>query len=167
MKNKKTSSSQNKRAALERRRKQAVKLWKRGGKTQRQIAKQIKVSPEAVSNWVEAYEKEGLKGLKSKGKPGPKSELTNDDKKKIKAAIKKGALKHGYNTDLWTLSRLRKLIKEISGLDYHAGHVWKIMISLGFSCQKPEIKAKERNEKAIKNWKLKTFPKLKKMGAKT
>lgn len=39
-----------------------------------------------------------------------------------------------------------------------------IALSLGFTCQKPQTKSKERNEKAIAGWKAKVWSDLKKMG---
>ncbi len=113
---------------------------------------------------MELYKDGGLEGLKSKGRPGPKPQLDNEDRRKLKAAILKGPKALGYSTDLWTLQRIGKVIKSISKVNYHPGHVWKILISLGFSCQKPETRAKERDESAIKAWKVQSFPALKKMG---
>ena len=159
-----TSSSSRNRQALERRRKRAIRLYNQG-KSQYFIAKKLGVSFEAVSNWVEIYEADGLEGLRSKGKPGPKATLSADDRKKIKDAILKGPRAAGYDTDLWTLARLSTLIRQTTKAQFHPGHVWKIVCSLGFSCQKPETRAKERNERALKAWRETTVPRLKKMGA--
>jgi transposase-like protein len=60
------------RKLLEQRRLQVVRLYRKG-QTQYQIAKQLGVSFEAVSNWVELYKKRGLNGLKSRGKPRPQT----------------------------------------------------------------------------------------------
>lgn len=166
MKHATTSSPSRKqldRQALEQRRKKAIK-WHNQGKSQYFIAKKLSVSFEAVSNWVEIYQKKGLAGLASKGKPGPKPRLTAADRKKIKAAILKGPRAAGYETDLWTLGRLKTLIAKESKERFHPGHVWKIVCSLGFSCQKPETRARERDEQAIQAWREKTVPRLKKMG---
>jgi transposase len=35
------------------------------------------------------------------------------------------------------------------GMRYHPAHVWKILTRLGWSCQKPERRAAERDETAI------------------
>lgn len=142
----------------------AIKLYQKG-LSQYKIAKKFGVSFEAVSKWVEAYEKKGFGSLKSKGQPGPKSKLDPEKQKKLKKAILKGPKAIGYPTDLWTLERLQALIKKINRVDYHPGHAWKIMVSLGFTCQKPERRSKERNEAAIREWRLNTFSRLKKMGA--
>ena len=70
------------------------------------------------------------------------------------------------HTDLWTLERIAQLIKRIGKVSYHPGHVWKVVIALGFSCQKPERRAKERDEEAIKNWRIRSFPPVPVMGQK-
>jgi len=150
----------------EKRRLKAIKLLKKG-LTQYRIAKKLGVSFEAVSQWVKAYKKKGKKGLLSKGKTGPKGKLSKIKKQKIRQAILKGPKAMGYSTDLWTLEKLQVLIKKIAKVEYHQGHVWKIVIGLGFTCQKPQTRAKERKEKVIKEWRKTTFPRLKKMGQKT
>lgn len=143
---------------------QAVRLYRRG-KTQYQIARQLNVSFEAVSNWAELYKKRGMRGLKSLGKPGPKSKLTEKNKQKIKTAILKGPRMAGYSTNIWTLSRLASLIRKLTRKTFKTTQTWRIVVSLGFTCQKPQTKSKERNEKTITDWKAKVWPSLKKMGS--
>lgn len=165
MKNKHISSLFRKRnrQALEQRRFKAIKLQKKGF-SQYQIAKQLGVSFEAVSNWVELYKQQGLKGLKTQGQPGPKSPLTDKDRKKLKAAILKGPEAFGYDTGIWTLQRIAAVIRNLTKTTFKTTQTWRIVTALGFSCQKPITRAKERDEAKIQNWKLRTFPRLKKMG---
>ena len=42
-------------------------------------------------------------------------------------------------------------------------HLWHIIRGLGFTPQKPQVKSKQRNEKAIAQWITETLPRLKKM----
>ena len=41
------------------------------------------------------------------------------------------------------------LIKQEFNVRYHEGHVWKILVGLGWSPQRPEGRARERNEEQI------------------
>lgn len=165
MKHKKTLSLEKQgRKFLERRRLRAINL-KNKGWSQYKIANHLGVSFEAVSNWVEAYAESGIEGLKSKGSPGPKSNLTGDKCKQLKAAILKGPQAFGYKTGIWTLERISAVIEQISGARVKTTQTWRIVTSLGFSCQKPALRAKERNESAINKWRIKEFPILKKMGS--
>jgi transposase len=45
------------------------------------------------------------------------------------------------------------VIEREFGVDYHCAHVSRILADLGWSCQKPERRALERNEAAIAHWK--------------
>jgi transposase len=73
-----------------------------------------------------------------------------------------GPLHAGYRTDVWTLARIAKLIHQEFGIRYHPSHVWKILTALGWSCQKPERRAVERDEAAIARWKQHDWPRIKK-----
>jgi transposase len=55
-----------------------------------------------------------------------------------------------------------ELIREEFGVRYHPGHVWKILVSLGWSCQRPVGRALERDEEALRVWKKTTWPDIKK-----
>lgn len=74
----------------------------------------------------------------------------------------KGPQQAGYQTDLWTLQRVAALIDRHFGIQYHAGHVWKLLTALGWSCQKPERRAVERDEEAIARWTREEWPRIKK-----
>jgi transposase len=45
---------------------------------------------------------------------------------------------------------------------FSTAHVWRILGALGFSPQKPDKRAIERNEDAVRQWKRRTWPTLKK-----
>lgn len=135
------------------------------GKRQAEVARKLRVTPAAVSLWHQAWEAEGMKGLKSKGHPGFVSEFTEADGKKVRAALLKGARKYGYATDLWTLERIADVMKKVTGKSFGTTWTWHIVLSLGFTNQKPERRSKERDEMAIETWQRSTFPRLKKMGA--
>ena len=49
-------------------------------------------------------------------------------------------------TPLWSYPRIARLIADQFGVDYHQGHVWKILRTLNWSPQRPVGKARERNE---------------------
>jgi transposase len=66
---------------------------------------------------------------------------------------------------MWTLPRVAEQIRQHWGMAYHPGHVWKILIGLGWSCQKPERRARQRNPKKIRQWKQRDWPRIKKSPA--
>lgn len=142
----------------------AGKLFQKGV-PQAEVARQLKATPAAVNYWHKAWKKNGIKGLKSKGHTGFASKLTADKRKTFKQAILKGPQEYGFATNLWTLSRLAAVMKKTAGIKFGHNHTWEIVRSLGFTCQKPRVQAKERDEAVIRAWKEKRLPGLKKMGS--
>ena len=63
----------------------------------------------------------------------------------------------------WTLSRVGKLIEKISGKRYSESGVWRLLKGLNFSCLRPSGRAIKRDEQAIRHWKTKRWPTLKKL----
>lgn len=153
------------RKLLEKRRLSAGTLFKKGV-SQAVVAKKYDVSRGAVCQWHTEWKKKGRNGLKSKGAPGFASKLTEKKKKRLKLIILKGPVKSGYQTDFWTVNRIREVARKNLRINLGYTRIWNTVLSLGFTCQKPERRALERDEKAITDWKLKTFPRLKKMGGK-
>lgn len=148
------------------RRFRAATLFQKGVH-QAEVARQLGVTPAAVHGWYHTWKKQGKSGLRSKGHPGFSSQLTDADRKKMKRAILQGARKFGYDTDLWTLERIGTVMKQVTGKSFGHTWIWRIILSLGFTSQKPERRSRERDEQAIREWKERTFPRLKKMGAYT
>lgn len=161
--NKHTSSLSRKNK--EARRLKAGKLFDTG-RTQADVARKFKVTTSAVTRWYAAWKRGGLAALKSKGCPGFESSLTPDKRKKFKEAILRGPSVFGYETNLWTLSRLSAVMRKVCKIEFSEAWIWHIVRDLGFTSQKPQVKARQRDEKAIKKWKEKTLPDLKKMDSK-
>jgi transposase len=147
--------------ALEERRFRAHDLLKRG-LSEAEVGRQVGVHRQSVNRWAKAIEKHGRKGLKKAVRAGRKSRLSEADGRRIERELKRGAQALGYETGLWTLERVAKLIESRCGVKYHPGHVWWLLGKLGWSCQRPEGRAIERNEAEIVCWKKKRWPELKK-----
>jgi transposase len=135
------------------------------GMLQAEIARRLKATPAAVSYWHLAWKTRGREGLKSRGHPGFPSKLTKEKRGVFKQAILKGPQTYGFETNLWTLSRLAAVMKKTTGIRFGHNHTWEVVRSLGFTCQRPRVKAKERDEEAIRAWKEKRLPCFKKMGS--
>lgn len=130
-----------------------------------EVVRRLGVARQVVYRWHEAWEAGGVAALASKGPAGPKAKVTAAQTQQIVAALLKGPAAQGYKTQLWTLPRVAGLIENLTGVRYHPGHVWRVLGSLGFSCQRPERRAIERDEKAIRQWKRVQWPALKKKRA--
>lgn len=100
--------------------------------------------------------------MESKSHPGGMSRLTAAQRKRLIRMLLQGPGKHGYGTELWTLARVAEVIAVTFGVEYHPSAIWHILRSLGWSCQKPERRARERDEQAIQRWRQHDWPRIKK-----
>jgi transposase len=85
--------------------------------------------------------------------------------RQLEAILLAGAPASGYETNLWTLKRIRQVIRRTFRVTFHVGHVWKVLGQLGWSCQRPERRARERNDAAIRRWIRYRWPQIKKSPA--
>jgi transposase len=146
---------------LERRRRQVIRLLK-AGKNLSAVARAVSASVSSVFRWYQTYRRKGLQGLHARPTPGRPPKLSVSQKQRLARLLRKGPLAAGYRTDLWTLQRIAQLIRRQWGVAYHPCHVWKLLTSLGWSCQKPERRALQRDEAAIAHWKQSRWPHIKK-----
>jgi transposase len=146
---------------LETRRLLAGKLLQEG-KGVREVGRLVGAAPSSVSRWKQELDEGGLEGLKAKPHPGRPARVSTEQKKQLEQVLLKGSLAAGFATDLWTLARVAKVIEREFGVRYHPGHVWYILRDMGWSCQKPERRARERNEAAIEQWRIEDWPEAKK-----
>jgi transposase len=150
---------------LERRRRRAVALLDKGHGV-REVARMVAASPAAVTRWRQAYEKRGEAGLCAKPHPGRTPKLSLKQRRKLARLLKQGPRKHGYRTELWTLKRVAEVIRKHFGVRYDPSGVWHVLRGMDWSCQKPERRARERDEKAIERWRTKEWPRIKKSAKK-
>ena len=117
------------------------------------VAQELGVSRAAVTQWKRRFAKEGESACQVHKPPGRPAKLTSSQQKELLTLLKQGAEAAGFPTDRWTRARVREVIRRTFGVDYHLTSVEKLLHRLGWSVQKPEVRAMERNEAAIAEWK--------------
>src|SRR3979411_230447 len=155
-------------AAMERRRMRAVDLLEQGV-IPAEIARQVGVSHQIVSDWRRAWRESGREAAGAAGRAGRRPKLSRDQLGEVETALANGAEANGYTTDLWTLPRVAEVIERVTGVSYHPGHVWYVLRDqLNWTWQRPARRAVERNDEAIAHWVKKRWPRLKKgLGGRT
>jgi transposase len=73
---------------------------------------------------------------------------------------------YGFRGDVWTRTRVGTVIKQEYGVSYSDGHVGRLLRRVGWSLQKPEERADQRDEEAVERWQEETWPALKKKAPK-
>jgi transposase len=146
---------------LAKRRKRALKLLE-SGKRVREAAQIIGVTERSIRYWQkEAQEPKDKSKVRPVGSP---SRLSAEQLEKLKQELLQGAYAQGYAEDYWTLDRIARLIWDKFKVRYQPGSVWYIMKRIGWSNQRPQRQALQRDDQAIKNWKRYTWPRIKKSG---
>ena len=146
--------------ALEKRRLKAIRLLEKSDLNQSEVARRLQVCRQTVSGWTSS--RPVARKLSKKPRAGRKPELTEADGQRLQELLLQGPEKLGYETPLWTCARVAHLIEKKFGVEYHPGHVWKILDDLGWSCQRPVGRARERNEEEIRRWRRVRWPEIKK-----
>lgn len=107
--------------------------------------------------------RDGPEGLRANPHPGRPRLLSAGEHRRLERHLMKGATAHGWANELWTAKRVTRVIKRHFGVTYHPEHVRKIVKErLGWTSQKPERRARERDEVEIERWKREEFPRIKK-----
>jgi len=112
--------------------------------------------------WRDAREAGGEEALRVRFSPGRPPKLGARERRRLVQLLLRGAQAHGHGTDLWTTTRVARVIFREFRVRYHRAHVGRLLHGLGWSVQKPERRALERNEERIEHWKRAVWPRIKK-----
>jgi transposase len=132
------------------------------GKTPAEAAKAVGVARQTAYTWKAMLEEGGIDALRAMPVPGRPARLDDEQLQALGRVLLDKPTDHGFGTELWTLKRVGVVIERLYGVKFSQTHIWRILGGLGFSVQKPERRAIERNEEAVQTWKRRTWPALKK-----
>lgn len=149
---------------MEARRLEAARLFARG-ESQAAVAKALGVTRVSAHHWFHTWKAHGRAGLKGAGRLGRKPRLDAAQLARVERALRAGPGAHGFGTELWTLPRVAAVIAQVTGVQHHPGHVWRVLRGLGWSLQRPARQARERDEDAIARWKTRRWAQVKKTPA--
>ena len=146
-------------AELERRRRRAVDLFHQG-ESPTLIARILGVQRGSIYRWARSAA-QGPDGLAAIRNPGPRPRLDDNQLRALEALLLQGARAHGWPNDLWTAARVAQLIRRHFGVSYHPDHVRRFLRHrLHWTSQKPQRKARERDEDEIAHWVQEEFPRI-------
>lgn len=146
---------------LEARRRRAVALVRRG-LSLNAAARRIGCAASSVMRWWRGFRKAGAAALQVRRATGRPPRLSGRQRQALLKQLLRSPVAHGYRTELWTTKRIAEVIERRFGVRYHPDHVGRLLAQCGWSCQKPERRARERDEEAIARWKRRRWPRVKK-----
>ena len=145
-------------AELERRRVRATQAVAEGEKP-KAVARMFGVHPSSVYRWLgEARQPEGLA---AKPHLGPAPRLSPGQERRLEVLLLQGPQAHGWTNQLWTCARVAQLIHRHFGVSLHHDHVGRLLRQrLNWTPQKPQRRARERDETAIEFFRRVRFPQI-------
>jgi transposase len=135
------------------RRRQAVELREKGW-TLGRIAEALGVTPGAVCQWLKAAKEQGEQALVSgRNRTGRRPKLTQEQVARLVALLDAGAEEMGHIGERWDGKRVAALIGREFGVSYLPGNVPRLLRRLGWTPQKPQILASQRDNDKIEQFK--------------
>ncbi len=155
------------RTQREERRLEAARLLQAGQLSQAEIARRMGVSRMAVSKWAKQLRQpqDDLASLECRPRPGRPPRLTAGQWQHVLQRLTQGALRAGFETERWTLQRIRAFIVVEFGLHYHAHYLARRLKALRWSPQEPAVYARERDEALVQAWLTRDWRRSKKRPA--
>ncbi|WP_405547258.1 winged helix-turn-helix domain-containing protein [Streptomyces phaeochromogenes] len=146
----------------EARRVRAVELFG-DGVSNAEIARAVGVCAESVRRWRRVWEQGGASALRRRAATGRPPKLDDAQVEAVRAALEQGAQAHDFEADLWTLERVGVVVTRTTGVVLSRASVWRLLTGrLGWTLQRPERRAVERNESEIARWIAHEWPRIKK-----
>lgn len=125
-----------------------------------QVAAAYHVDRTTLYRWVQRFEQSGEDGLRRRpgsGRPRKLEELTESE---LRGIILSPASEFGFETDLWTVGRLRRVIRDELGVLVSKNTMWRRLRDAGLTYQKPEREYFEADDKARQTWLRTEVPKI-------
>jgi transposase len=131
------------------------------GITRSQVANAYGIDRSTLYRWLVNYHQEGIDGLyrnEGSGRPKLLEELTEHELRQI---VLTSALTYSFESDLWTVGRLHRVITEKFHVLVSRLTIWRRLVDAGLTYQKPEREYYEANEDVRKHWRRYEIPKIK------
>ena len=137
----------------------------KAGKRPAEVAQAVGVARQTAYTWQALLDEGGIEALRAMPTRGRPAKLDAEQLVGLRRALLQSPTDHGFGTELWTLKRVGALIERLYGVRYSQTHVWRLLGALGFSAQKPERRAIERDDAAVQAWNARLGRRLKKSPA--
>ena len=122
-----------------------------------EVADAYGIDRTTLYRWVCRSKTMGLLRKVGSGRPRLLEELTTEE---LVNVVLKPAISYGYETDLWTIGRLHRVIQEKYEIEISKFTIWRRLREAGLTYQKPERQYFQIDEEARKEWMRFEAPKI-------
>ncbi|MEK7251598.1 MAG: winged helix-turn-helix domain-containing protein, partial [Bacteroidota bacterium] len=106
-----------------------------------------------IDFWKKRFEQQGVRGLKTKRRPGRPPKITEEQSIVLKQTVSKNDVRQG-----WRTARVRELIRRETGVTYTKRHTIRILQKWGLARVTPRPRYAHSNEEDRKAFFKKTRP---------
>src|ERR1700694_912453 len=132
------------------------------GQTSGASARILKAPRSKVSEWLQRYQSDRVDGLLEGYRSGRPAELTEQQQQQLGDILDSGPVAYGLDNGIWTVPMIAWAIEEEFGVQYHPGHVRKLLHAWGFSVQRARRILARADLAAQDRWRRRIYPNLKK-----
>jgi transposase len=132
------------------------------GHTVSQIAQSLKGHRSSVPLWIEQWNQRREVGLLEGHRAGRPAGLSAKQQEQLQDILDSGPVAYGLETGIWTSPVIGSVIAQEFGVDYHAGHVRKLLKGLGYSVQRPTTRLVQADPAQKSRRVRSTYPRLEK-----
>jgi transposase len=101
--------------------------------------------------------------LAAKQSPGRPRQLTSAQETEVMGWFSRSPTEFGFSTELWTAPRVAKLIVKKFRVRFHPRYINQWLAQRRITPQKPAHQARERDEREVRRWLRKEWPRIKKV----
>lgn len=143
---------------------QAVQAVRNKGLHPDDAAALFDVSRASVYRWLAADREGGKDALVTKKAPGRVPTLTLAQEHRLFQAMRKKTPEDfGFDFTLWTRELVAKVIEKLFRKTLSLPSISRLLQRLSITYKKPELRARERDQKAVMKWKRTTLPRIRSM----
>lgn len=130
------------------------------GRSVADVADAFSTNRSTVFRWVQRYQQEGELGLGRQAGSGRPRKLQDLEEVELQQLVLQPASDFGYESDLWTVGRLHRVISETYCVSVSKDTIWRRLREAGLTYQKPEREYYELDEGSRQEWLRKDVPKI-------
>ena len=138
-----------------------------GGMAVGQAARAHGVDRTTLHRWLRRYDEEGDGGLQRRPVSGRPRKLQSINGYNLKRIVMAPASRYGFETDLWTVGRVRAVLVDRFNDDVSEDTVWRRLREIGLTWQTPERQYFEADPEIRRRWQEETIPKIRETLRKT
>jgi transposase len=132
-----------------------------GVHTRDEIAALFGVSTAWIRRLLQRRRETGSFAARPKVTSGRRRRLTDRDLKELEELLLQGPMEQGWCNNLWTCARVKQIIQQRFGVNYHLGHVSKILKErLNWTPQKPQRQHRDGDDTTVSLWVQEEFPRI-------